>query len=86
MKELKVKEWVIDKAQDVAGGYDIWIDYARRRDDITKLPVVEDGYVYVKVLDVLKETEKAIQVHLASGEVVGSMNGWKMWIPKSQIA
>lgn len=86
MKELKVKEWVINKAQETATRYNVFIDYARRTDDIESKPLVEDGCVFVKVEEILKETEKAIQIRLSSGEVVGSYKGWTLWIPKSQIA
>ena len=30
--------------------------------------------------------EKAVQAVLRTGDVVGSYKGWKLWIPKSQIA
>lgn len=46
----------------------------------------KDGYVEVIVREVLNETEKAIQVILDSGSVVGNVKGWKTWIPKSVIA
>ena len=86
MKELKVKEWVINKAQDEAQKYNIWIDYSRRNEGVAETPLVEDGCVFVWVEEILKETEKAVQVRLSSGEVVGSGKGWTLWIPKSQIA
>lgn len=85
MKELKVKAWVIDKAQRVAGGYNYFIDYARR-DEKLGTPIEEDGCVYVIAEEVLRETEKAMQVRLQTGSVVGSSKGWTLWIPKSQIA
>lgn len=85
-QELKVKEWVIDKAQRTATCYNVFIDYARRDDNNYGLPLVEDGYVFVKVEEVLDETEKAVKVRLESGSVVGSYNGWTLWLPKSQIA
>lgn len=45
-----------------------------------------DGYKLVRVQEVLKETEKAVQVVLSTGNVVGSIKGWRTWIPKSVIA
>lgn len=84
--ELAVKEWVIDKAQDIARNYNIFIDYTRRTNDNYNMALVDNGYVYVKVEEKLDETEKAIKVRLGSGEVVGSYKGWTLWIPKSQIA
>lgn len=86
MRELKVKEWIIEKAQRTATKYNVFIDYTRRTDDIECKPLVEDGYVYVNIEEIIEETEKAIKVKLASGEVVGSCKGWTLWIPKSQIA
>lgn len=83
--EIKVKEWVINKAQETARRYNVFIDYTRRTEDVECKPLVEDDCVFVKVEEVLKETEKAIQVRLSSGEVVGSYKGWTLWIPKSQI-
>ena len=83
MKELKVKRWVIDKAQNSATQFNTFIDYSRRGED--GRPLEEDGCVFVIVEEVLAETEKALQVRLSSGAVLGSFNGWKLWIPKSQI-
>lgn len=37
----------------------------------------EDGYIPVRVEEVLKETEKAMQL---------SIDGFKTWVPKSAIA
>lgn len=48
--------------------------------------ISENGYVVVKVIEVLKESEKAVEVVLSTGDVVGSYKGWKAWIPKSTIA
>ena len=79
---IKVKEWIIDKAQETAGAYNCYIDY--KRDD-EGLRLVEDGFLTVYVEEVLKETEKAVQVRLATGSVVGSCKGWRVWIPKSQM-
>ena len=84
MKELKVKEWIIDKAQQTARAYHCWISYARRDED--GRPTREDGCVYVWIEEEISETEKAIHVRLATGEMDGSVKGWKVWIPKSQIA
>lgn len=82
--EIKVKEWVIDKAQDTARRYNCFIDFTRR-DETLGSPVREDGCVFVLAEEVISETEKAIQVKLRTGDVVGSVNGWKLWIPKSQM-
>lgn len=82
VQELKVKKWIIDRAQETAGRYNTYIDYARQEDGAA---LVEDGYITVLVREVLKETEKAVQVLLDTGDVVGSYKGWKVWVPKSQI-
>ena len=84
-KEFKVKEWFIDKEQDKASRYNIFIDYARRTDDVCRQPVREDGCVYVLADEILGESEKALHITLASGEVLGSTKGWTLWIPKSVV-
>ena len=83
-KPMFVKEWIIDKAQDTAARYNCYIDTEKREDGMgTK--VSKDGFVKVYVLELLSETEKAVQVRLDTGGVVGSNLGWKLWIPKSQM-
>lgn len=82
--EIKVKRWVIDKAQDTARRYNTYIDFTRR-DETLGCPIEEDGYVYV-CGEIISETEKAVQAQLETGSVIGSIKGWKVWIPKSQIS
>ena len=82
-KMIEVKEWFIDKAQDMARRYNTYIDVYNRDENGTV--EAKDGYLTVQVLEVLKETEKAIQAVLSTGEIVGSVKGWKTWIPKSLI-
>lgn len=84
MEAMIVKTWVIDKAQQTATRYNTFIDFAER-DEIGKR-IERNGYVKVIVEERLAETEKAIQVRLSTGSVVGSCKGWTVWIPKSQIA
>lgn len=81
---VKVKEWVIDKIQNTAERYNTYIDIYSR--DENGMVSSENGYVVVKVIEVLKESEKAVEVVLSTGDVVGSYKGWKAWIPKSAIA
>ena len=83
MKNLYIKEWLIDKIQAEAGRYDVYIDHPERSEIGT--PVVRDGFVMVVIQEMIKETEKAIYVRLSSGSVVGSYKGWRCWLPKSQI-
>lgn len=80
--EMKIKDWFYKKTSDVAKSYNTFIDFARNEDGMCK---VEDGYITVVVEEVISESEKAIQVRLASGESVGSYKGWKTWVPKSVI-
>lgn len=84
-KELKIKAWVIDKAQEIAKNYNCYIDYARR-DEKLGCRIEENGFIYVIAEEILAETEKAIHVRLQTGSVVGSYKGWTLWVPKSQIA
>jgi len=81
---MKVKEWVIEKAQQTAGSYNCYIDYERDENN-HGLALRENGYITVYVEEFLSESEKAMQVRLSTGSVVGSYKGWKLWIPKSQI-
>ena len=83
MTEIKVKAWVIDKAEAEAKRYNTWIDIYSRDEDGTKIAI--DGYYTVRG-EIIKETEKAINVRLSTGDIVGSKKGWTIWMPKSQIA
>ena len=82
MTRLRIKEWFYEKTQNVAQRYNTFIDTERDENGCTK---VEDGFVTVHVLEILTESEKAIQVILDTGSVVGSVKGWKTWIPKSVV-
>ena len=80
---VKIKDWFIEKNQITAKKYNIFIDvYSRNEDGCI---VAEDGYYTVKVEKILAESEKAIQVVLSTGDIVGSYKGWKLWVPKSVI-
>lgn len=80
---VKVRDWFIDKTQVTAKRYNTFIDvYSRNEEGVI---IVEDGYYTVKIIEVLTESEKAIQVVLGTGDIVGSYKGWKTWIPKSVI-
>lgn len=87
MKEheiIKVKAWVIEKAARTASEYNMFIDRYDRDED----GVLHAGNEWAEVMveEILNESEKAIQVKLSTGNVVGSIKGYKLWIPKSQIA
>ena len=83
MKMMKVKEWVIDKAQQTASCYKCFIDFERGENGMAKN---ENGFIAVYVEEFISESEKAVQVRLRTGDVLGSVKGWKLWIPKSQIS
>jgi len=82
---IKIKEWFYDKTQAIARGYNVYID-VESRGEFGEVKADENGYITVLVDEVIAESEKAVQVKLASGGVVGSYKGWKTWIPKSVIA
>lgn len=82
MNYLAVKEWFFNKEQDKATHYNVFMDFERNENSTIK---VADGYVFAKIEEVIKETEKAIQVKISSGDVIGSYKGWTCWIPKSLI-
>jgi hypothetical protein len=79
---IAVKEWFFDKEQEKAEKYNVFMDFARNEDGTQK---IENGYIFAKVEEIMKESEKAIQVRVSTGEVVGSYKGWICWIPKSLI-
>ena len=85
MTKLIVKEWVITKAQQTASCYNCFIDYERDESSGLGIAKRENGCITVYAEEILNESEKAIQVRLRTGDVVGSVKGWKLWIPKSQI-
>lgn len=71
---MTVKSWVVEKAQQTAKHYNIFID---KQD-------AGNGFVQI-VATKLAETDKAVKVHAESGFTVGNSHGWDMWIPKSQM-
>lgn len=83
MKEIKIKRWFEEKAQREAGHFNTYIDLKRNEDG-----TIEEinGYVTAYIEEQLAESEKAIKVRLASGEVLGNYKGWELWVPKSVIA
>lgn len=87
MKEMRIKKWFLDKTSETANKYNTYIDVTdASRDSKTRCITADaDGFVEV-IAEVISESEKAIQVVLKTGEVVGSTKGWKTWIPKSVIA
>lgn len=84
MLTMTIKVWVIDKAQDVARKYDTYLNITSR-DDNGVICEDKNGCYTVEVVEVVSETEKAMQIKVATGAVVGSYKGWTMWVPKSQI-
>lgn len=83
---MKIKEWIYDKIQDDARRYNRFIDVAdTSRNEVGAITADEGGYIEVIVEETIKETEKAFNVKLSTGEIDGSYMGWNCWIPKSQI-
>nr|DAH67889.1 MAG TPA: hypothetical protein [Caudoviricetes sp.] len=80
MNYLAVKEWFFNKEQEKAGRYNVFMDFKRTEAGIAE---IVDDYIFLKIEKVIKETEKAIQVKISSGDVIGSYKGWTCWIPKS---
>lgn len=81
--EIRIKRWFADKEQRKAGHFNTYIDLKRNEDGTIE---EVDGYVTAYIEEQLAESEKAIKVRLASGAVLGSYNGWELWVPKSVIA
>lgn len=86
MNTIRIKEWKADQIDIEAKRFNTFCDVVYRvSENDVHYYKQEDGSVIYKVREVLKETEKAIYVHLESGLVDGSFKGWKTWVPKSAI-
>ena len=85
-KTLRVKEWFVDKQQEAARRYNMYIDVTDEcRGELGQIEADANGMIEI-VAEILKESEKAIQAKLETGSTVGSNKGWTCWIPKSLIA
>lgn len=73
------------EAEETANRYNTFIDVEEDSRVDGVITVDENGYIGLVVREVLRETEKAVQVVFETGSVVGSGKGWKTWIPKSVI-
>ena len=80
---MKIKKWFMEKLDREAGHYFMGIDFAYREDGLGYAE--EDDCLFPYVDEVLKETEKAVQVRFSTGITDGSMKGWLAWVPKSLI-
>lgn len=81
---MKVKAWFIDREEEKANRYNMYIDIDSRGEN-NMIVTDENGYYTVRGR-ILRESEKAVYVDLSTGDIVGSGKGWKTWIPKSLIA
>ena len=77
---ITIKGWFLNKTQATASAYKCFINIYNR-DENGIIP--ENTQVLVE--EVIAESEKAVQVRLATGEIDGSAKGWKTWLPKSVI-
>lgn len=78
---MRVKAWFYNKMMEKVSRYgDMWMNLdVDRNDTETRDVKVEDGFVHFTCkCEVLKETEKALQVRFG--------DSWTEWIPKSVIA
>lgn len=87
---MKIKFWVWDKMNVEADRYGRGVDANSNREPGTTVKETQDenGFVEVYPIEVIKETEKAINVKLAATAYNKGMSAttWTAWIPKSQIA
>lgn len=88
MKSIRIKEWIANKINEEAHGYNIAINIDNIREWGTTARVDENGFMEVYVEEKLSETEKAIKVKLEATKLDKDMTEttWTTWIPKSQIA
>lgn len=80
-KTVRVKLWKAAQIDADAKRYNTFCDVVYnngyyKQDD--------DTVIYI-VRELIRETAKAVYVHLGSGHADGSYKGWKTWIPKSAI-
>ena len=78
---IKVKEWFFDKVYEEAKKYHIYLNGEYK--DVNGIEMLD--HTTLRVDEVLKETEKAVQVVLDAETESGSYHSWKTWIPKSVI-
>lgn len=80
--ELTVKRWIADKIDAEAKIYNYFTDVVYVNGYYAD--TVNDTVTY-KDVEILKETEKAVQAAIMCGAVDGKVGRFKSWIPKSQI-
>ena len=78
---IKVKEWFFDKVYEEAKKYHIYLNGGYKV--VNGIEMLD--HTTLRVDEVLKETEKAVQVVLDAETESGSYHSWKTWIPKSVI-
>ena len=78
---IKVKEWFFDKVYEEAKKYHIYLNGKYKV--VNGVEILD--HTTLRVDEVLKETEKAVQVVLDAETESGSYYSWKTWIPKSVI-
>lgn len=82
MNKIVMKRWLFDKIQSEAGRYHTYIDVDYENGYYAD---TENDTVTAIVREVIKETEKAIQVRFSTGNIDGCVKGWISWVAKSQI-
>lgn len=78
---IKVKEWFFNKVYEEAKKYHIYLKGEYKF--VNNVEMLD--HTILRVDEVLKETEKAVQVVLDAETESGSYHPWKTWIPKSVI-
>lgn len=85
MTTLRIKEWFENKIQMEASRYNMLFNVKYTEINGIRQMDTTDGYVTVEIEEVIKETEKAMQIKIATGHIDGSTKGYTTWIPKSVI-
>ena len=78
---IKVKEWFFDNVYGEATKYHIYLNVEYKV--VNGIEMLD--HTTLRVDEVLKETEKAVQVVLDAETESGYYHSWKTWIPKSVI-
>ena len=80
--KMTVKRWIADKAQTEAKRYNYFFNVEYVNGFYAD---IENDTVTLESVEIIKETEKAVQVAIGCGAIDGKVETWNAWLPKSQI-
>lgn len=84
-KTMRVKEWLVNRIDEEARGYNRMIDINKDREFGAPAIADEDGCLTIYVEEIESESEKAYKCKLGAETMNGAVTTWSAWIAKSQI-